>query len=460
MRINKEDVLWNYAATFLRIASYALLLPFILRKMSPEMVGIWSVFMAISLFSTLFDIGFSSSFIRNVTYIFSGVKSLKVSGFESGNSVNATVDFGLLKGIILAMRWIYLRMAITLFMLLSSLGTYYIYSLLKNYKGDQTEVYASWIVLVVISTYNLYSLYYDALLQGKGLIKRSKQITVIGQIIYILFATVLILQGYGLLAITSAQALSVIIIRWLSYHAFFTADICQSLNPTKPRPKKEVLRVIYPNAIKVGLTSFGAVVIQRSSIIIGSLFLPLGQIASYSITMQFIAIIAGFATIYTNTYTPKIVQLRVERNNDSIKTLYLKGQIIFFATYIVGAFFLMSLGGWILNLIGSQTQLMPALLISVAIIISFLESNHGMAGGILLTNNEVPFFKASLAAGLVTVLLLLVMFYFTNIALWSLILAPGIAQLYNNWKWPYELILQLNITSYDIKRSLKFITKF
>lgn len=460
MQIGRKDLYWNYAATFLRIASSALLIPFILRMMPSEMVGIWTIFMTITAFAGLLDFGFNPSFTRNVTYIFSGVRTLKVKGFESVSTENQTVDYGLLKGIISAMRWFYLRMAIVLFLLLATLGTYYIYSLLQNYKGNHQEVYLAWTVLCIINTYNLYTLYYDSLLQGKGLVKRSKQIVIIGQIVYLLIGTILIMNGNGLVAIVAAQASSVVIIRWLSYHSFFTREIKQKFHTSRPRPKREVIKAIYPNALKIGLTSIGGFMVQRSAIIIGSLYLSLTEIASYGITMQIVAIVSGLAGIYTATYQPKIAQLRVEQNNSAIKELYLKGQIVLLLTYIAGGMGLLILGEWGIKLIGSQTQIMPRILIFVAIIITFLESNHSIAGMILLSKNEVPFFKAALLSGGTTILLLLLFFQFTNFGLWTMIAAPGFAQgVYQNWKWPIVVIKELDIKQRDVAKSILRIIK-
>ena len=460
MQIGRKDLYWNYAATFLRIASSALLIPFILRMMPSEMVGIWTIFMTITAFAGLLDFGFNPSFTRNVTYIFSGVRTLKVKGFESVSTENQTVDYGLLKGIISAMRWFYLRMAIVLFLLLATLGTYYIYSLLQNYKGNHQEVYLAWTVLCIINTYNLYTLYYDSLLQGKGLVKRSKQIVIIGQTVYLIIGTILIMNGNGLVAIVAAQASSVVIIRWLSYHSFFTREIKQKFHTSRPRPKREVIKAIYPNALKIGLTSIGGFMVQRSAIIIGSLYLSLTEIASYGITMQLVAIVSGLAGIYTATYQPKIAQLRVEQNNSAIKELYLKGQIVLLLTYIAGGMGLLILGEWGIKLIGSQTQIMPRILIFVAIIITFLESNHSIAGMILLSKNEVPFFKASLLSGGTTILLLLLFFQFTNFGLWTMIAAPGFAQgVYQNWKWPIVVIKELDIKQRDVAKSILRIIK-
>ncbi len=453
IQIGRRDIFWNYGATFLKIASSALLLPFILRMMPAETVGIWSVFMTITSFAYLLDFGFSPSFTRNVTYVFSGVKKLKTTGVEPVSQEDLSVDYGLLKGVITAMRWFYLRMAIILFAILFTLGTWYIHSLLINYKGDINEVYISWVILCSINTYNLYTQYYDSLLQGKGLIKKSKQIVIIGQSVYLVIAAGLILAGYGLVAIVSAQASSVIIIRWLSYQSFFSHEIKQKLIHALARPQIEVLKAIYPNAIKMGLTSLGGFLVQRSSIIIGSLYLTLEEIASYGITIQLIAVIAALAGIYTTTYQPKIAQLRVEQNNQAIKELYLKGQIILLGTYLIGGTGLILLGEWGLNLIGSQTRLIPAGLVLLSVIVSLLENNQGLAAGIILTRNEVPFLNASLFSGGLTVFLLLIFFQYTRLDLLAMIAAPGIAQgVYQNWKWPVNVIQELKITKRDISK--------
>jgi O-antigen/teichoic acid export membrane protein len=264
----------------------------------------------------------------------------------------------------------------------------------------------------------------------------------------------LILAGFNLIAIVSAQAFSVIIIRVLSYRTFFTDELKQSLQTAVPRAQKEIMNAIYPNAVKMGLTILGAFMIQKSAVIIGSLYLSLEEIASFGITLQVIGIIGVLAGIYTATYMPKIAQMRVEHNKPAIKELYLKGQLLLLCTFVAGGVVLIIFGKWALGLIGSQTNFMPTIILFTALITSFLEQNHSTANGILLTNNEVPFFKASLVAGAITILLLIIMFQYFNMRLWAMIMAPGIAQLYNNCKWPYELFLQLNITIKDIKQSL------
>jgi O-antigen/teichoic acid export membrane protein len=459
MQISKQDVLWNYAATFLKIAASVLLLPIMLNMMPTEMVGIWSVFMTITAFSGLLDFGFSPSFTRNVTYVFSGVHFLQKNGFEVVDPNNSTIDYSLLKGILSAMRWMYFRIAFFLFLILSTIGTVYIHSLLKSYNGSHTEVYLSWVILCIINTYNLYTLYYDSLLQGRGLIKRSKQIIILGQLAYLAIASLLLLLGKGLIAVVAAQGVSVIIIRTLSSKSFFDVEMKNNIKAADGGMSKEIIKIILPNALKIGATTLGGFVIQRSSLLIGALYLSLNDIASYGITTQVIAIIVSLSGIYFTTYLPKIVQLRVLNDTIAIKEIYLRGFVFLVGIFLFGGGALLLTGQQILNLIGSNTPLLSSSMLATALLVSLLESNHSQAGVVLVTKNEVPFFKASLLSAALTLILLFFFLNYTDMGIWAMILAPGIAQgIYQNWKWPSVVIVEFAISWNDLLKSISAIT--
>ncbi len=111
------------------------------------------------------------------------------------------------------------------------------------------------------------------------------------------------------------------------------------------------------------------------------------------------------------------------------------------------------MGNWTLNFIGSKTSLISQSFIALALLISFLESNHAMAASILLTKNEVPFFKASLLSGIATIIFLYIFLDLASLGVLAIILAPGIVQLlYQNWKWPMVVYSDLKISLKDILR--------
>ncbi|MCL2413888.1 MAG: hypothetical protein FWC94_01355 [Bacteroidales bacterium] len=446
MQIGRKDVLWSYAATFLQIGAGVILLPFVLKAFPQETMAIWTIFLTIITLSSMLDFGFNPSFARNVSYVVSGVKKLKKTGHllvENNNT--GEIDYSLFKGLINAMRWFYGRAALVLFILLVTAGTYYITIILRNYSYSHTEVYISWAILCIINSYSLYTLYYDSLLQGQGLVKRAKQIQAIAQIVYLLVAVVMILLQFNLIAVVSAQALSVIIRRVLSYYTIYTADFKRHLHGVIAQSRKEILKLISPNAVKLGLTGLGGFLATRSAIIIGSLYLSLDVIASYGITIQIIAIVSALSSVYFLTYQPKIAQYRTQSNLYEVKRLYLKACLLLFATFVFFGTGLIGFGDWLLSLIGSKTPLLPKSFVAFALFVFLLETNHAVAGGFLLTKNEVPFFKASLISGATAVVLLFVFLNYTQMGVWALILAPGIAQAcYQNWKWPMVVVKELN----------------
>jgi O-antigen/teichoic acid export membrane protein len=290
---------------------------------------------------------------------------------------------------------------------------------------------------------------------GKGLIKRSKQIQIIGQSIYLIIAIVLILLRFNLIAIVSAQALSIIVRRILSYNVVYTAEFKRHIHNVKAQARKEILKSIYPNAMKLGFTVMGGLVSSRSAIIIGSLYLSLDEMASYGITMQIIGIIATIGHVYYTSYHPKIAQCRIQNDNETIKSFYSNSCLLLLFTFIFGGTALLLGGEWALYIIGSKTPLLEKYFIVIILLYYFLEINCTISKEMLLTKNEVPFFKADLIAGAFTIVLLFIFLQYTNLNVWGIVFAPLIVQnCYSNWKWPVMVTKELNIKPYDIYKSL------
>ena len=438
--IGKRDFVWTLLATFFKIGAGVLLFPFILRMLPAEKVGVWTIFTTIAQLTYLFDFGFNTSFARNVSYVFSGVKSLKKEGYEMVDDVES-VDYSLLAGTIRAMRYFYSRMAIVLFVLFAVIGTIYVHSLMADYSGDVREVYVAWGVVVVINCYNLYTLYYESLLNGRGLVKRVHQIIFVGNVVYILFALVLIMMGGGLVAIVSSQAISVLLVRFLSKRAFFTKDIVANLNVADGADYKEILSAITPNAVKVGLTSLGGFIINKSSVFIGSLFVSLELMASYGITLQLLVVIGMMGGIVSRVYMPKVFQWRVEGRIDLVKKMFYLSSAVMLVVFAVSGVIIVLWGDWMLGLLKSGTMLLSSGLLILVFVQHYLEYNHANAAQYLLSRNEVPFFKASLISALGVVVLLFVFVAWLDWGLLGMILAPTLVQaLYQNWKWPLEVM--------------------
>lgn len=445
-QIGKKDVVWSFFSTFFLIGSNIILLPLILHKMPAAMVAVWSIFQVISGLVNLLDFGFRPSFARNVSYIFSGVQVLQVEGVAEPTN-DKPVNYSLLKTVLHAMRMFYRMMALTVFTLMLLVGTTYMYFvILPKYSESSVDLILAWLILIFVNCYNLYTLYYDALLLGKGYVKRGQQVTITGQVLYLTVAVVLILLGCGLTAIISAQFVSVIVRRILSYRIFFKKELVAQLSNVKEENYNEVLHVITPNAVRVGLTNLGGFLVSRSSILIGSAYLTLEQVARFSITFQIIEVIGKCSAVYYQANVPKIADNRANRNILKLRKLYKNSiaSMLFVYTLFGGSFLL--LGDIVVDLIGSDTKFLPYVMCSVLIFVSILEHNHSIASGFIAADNRIPFFIPSILSGAATVLLLWFFLSYLDMGLWSLVISPGIAQLvYQNWKWPYVIIKEFYI---------------
>lgn len=437
--------MWSYGATIFMVGAGIILLPFILHRMPAETVGIWNIFQTITTLVLLLDLGFRSSFARTISYIFSGVRTLDRNGVRQV-AENATVDYSLLKGTITVMRRFYGSIALIVLVLLSTVGTAYFYHILQKYNGDHTDAIVAWILLIGIRSFDLYTFFYDALLTGKGYIRRTQQITMVGQIIYLLLAIGLIYSGFGLSAIIGAQVISTIVRRILAYRVFFTPEIRKQIEQAVSIDTADILRAIYPNAIKVGLTNIGAFMASQSAILMGSAWLSLSEVAYYGITMQVMAILARCASVTYQTYIPKIAQARAEKNVSNLARYFQIGTFSLIGIYIIGGALWMLLGNWALGIIHSETQFVGNAMLTIMLTASLLEQNHAMAAGFIMADNKIPFFIPSLLSGAATILLLWLFLGPLHWGIWGMILAPAIAQLcYQNWKWPSMVIKELFI---------------
>lgn len=440
--IGKQEVVWSYLATIFLIGAGVILLPFILHKMPAETVGIWNIFTVIIMLVNILDFGFSPSFARNVSYIFAGAKELRKEGVE--RVTDGEVDYGLLKGTLKAMHLFYRRIALACFVLLATAGTAYFAYILRKYTGDRTDAMVAWVLLIAINCYNLYTLYYDALLLGKGYVKRNQQIIIIAQGTYLVIAIGLIYAGLGLSAIVGAQLIATVVRRVLAYRTFFTKEMRAILQNAEARDAKAIFSVIYPNAIKVGLTQLGAFAITKSSVLIGSVFLSLEAVACYGITLQVMDVLTRCATVPYRSFIPKLAQARAENDTAELRRYYTISAVSLLGTYIVCGMLWIGFGDWALTLIDSKTVFVPLGMLVAMLVIHYLEDNHAMSAGFIMADNKIPFFIPSLVSGAATLVLLFVFLGPLKWGMWGLILASGIAQAaYQNWKWPTMVIREL-----------------
>jgi O-antigen/teichoic acid export membrane protein len=454
-QIGRKDVIWNFAGTFMRIASGVIVLPLSLHMLSSETIGLWGIFLTIGSITPLLDFGFSSSFSRNITYIFSGAKQLKAKGYNIVDSTDETIDFGLLKSVIRAMQYYYGLLSLFFILLFLAVGTPYLHTLLQKYSGDPLPVKIAWFLYGFLIAYQLYTYYYDSLLQGRGYIRQSKQIIVIGQVIQCVTIIVCLLLKLDLLSMVIGLFLNVVVSRILMYVTFYDKQLRKELSEAVTLPVKSIMKIMAPNSIKLGLSSVCGFLTSKATMLIAPMFLPLSIIGTYSITRQMIDLIAAIGNVWYTTYYVKMTNYRIRGENDGVKRLYLKSVLWLFGVFLVCGTGLLLVGQPLFDFIHSKTHLLEHGAIFVMLIFAVFDVNSSFTTALISMKNEVPYVKSSIITALATLVLLFGFLQFTTLGVWGMILAPALAQvIYQDWKWPLYIKKDLNVRMMDVRNML------
>lgn len=435
----KRDVIWGYLSQFLQYGASLLLLPLLLRKLDAAELGIWYVFISISAFVSMLDMGLSPTISRNVSYIASGAKQLLKDSFITINPTETDkIDYGLLQAVISASKRIYLGMACLAFTLLASIGTWYIYSVSKGH--IKPEILASsWIIFVIATWINVYYKFYSPILQGRGLFAEFYRCNAIANIAGVAVTAVLIYFGSGLPGVALGFLVSSLTGRWLSWKYLYDQHFLTNLGaaPEAPLSTWEIFKLLWHNAWRLGLGVVGAFLILRANTFLASAYLGLSITAQYAIAVQLYTALQSMATVYFNTKQPQFARLRIYNNQQGLRRAVTQSLLATNSFFLLSALGLVALGAPLLNLLGSKTELLPREVLAFMTFMYFLELNHSVAAGVIVTGNKVPFVKAALISGILICIFSLLSVKFTNLGLWGLLVAQFVVQLgFNNWKWP------------------------
>lgn len=443
--ITKADIIWSYIAQFFNMGAGIIILPVILKILPQEILGVWYIFVTIGTFVTLLDFGFQSAFTRNVTYAFGGATTLLKEGIDPTAPVMDTPNYALLKSIIKGMKLFYGTISLVILGLLTVLGSIYILHISSSLDNSD-EILTAWFIYAVAVSIEFFYLYYNSLLLGRGLIKENNILIIIAKSVYILITVIGLVCGYGIISISIATCLSVIVNRIFA-HRFFFKNGLKKLLKESSYYSQNILPIIRYNASKVGLAELAIFFTTRGNIFFASLFLPLSVVGQYGLTMQLIMFVSRISQLYFQTHMPLLTQFQIENRKNDIRKIFSESVLIMSLTYLSAALVIIFFGNHILELIHSQTYFLPTLPLILLFVVYYLDVNHVLPLLLLTTKNRIPYLYASLFSGFSIALLSPLFMGVFHWGVYGIILATGIVQLfYHNWKWPLVVSRELNVS--------------
>ena len=112
--VNRKDIIWGYLSQFLNISSSLLLLPFILKCLNEEEIGLWYVFVAMAGIIQLLEFGLLPTISRFISYVYSGALNLEYGKIPKCNIGDFNKE--LLNDVVVTCRCIYFKIALFAFL--------------------------------------------------------------------------------------------------------------------------------------------------------------------------------------------------------------------------------------------------------------------------------------------------------------------------------------------------------
>lgn len=445
IKIGKNDVFWGYAASVFNFGFGLILLPFTLRYLQSQELGVWYIFLAMGSFVSLLDFGFGPTIMRNVSYSLAGAKTIIKNGLLD-QEIDGKPNYQMLNAIIKSSRKIYFFMALVAIIIVFFAGSLYLYDIIKL-KEKINFVWYAWFSYATSIVINIYFSYLNPTLMGSGKIACVQKNIIRVRIVTIIISIIGLKLGFGLLAPAISSLVSSCLNAYLFYKDFYTIDMRKNLNQFET-DKCDLFKIIWHNSSKSGLVSLGVFLIQQSGIILLGKYQKLEVVASFGITLQLYTFLRSIAGNLFTTYLPLFNQARVQNDEEKLKKYFSFSVVSGWLIYGLGWITILLFAQKTLNLIGTNTELLNLnhqLLLGMYI---FLEFNHGhLFASFLQTKNVVPFVIPTLLTGIGIVLLSFILLEFVGIGLLSIIVANLVCQLaYNNWKWPMIVLMELDLS--------------
>lgn len=441
IKTSRNDILWNYGANLLNIVVSIVVLPLILKMLSPNELGLWYVFISISSLVLLIDFGFSSTLMRHITYAVSGATEI----LETGVPTTSThiPNYSLVKSIVLASKSIYRLLSRIAAFFLVGAGFLYVVGVLKI--TDPSMIIA-WGIYAFGSYLNLMTSFWIPILKGSGAIKAANKVIIFSKSSYLIFAAIGLAFHGGLILLTTSYLLSVII-NWLwarhELHLHLGDEYLKS-NPSDTYSEKRVFKIVWPNAKRMGLVNLGSWFTNKASTLISSYYLGLEITGQLGVTIQLFTVVGNIANLLFNSYLPEMASTRTSHDDERFKKLFTRSILVQWVLTILGNTAVIFVIPFLLAYINVSTKLLPFEWLLILGIILFLEQNHSTFAALITLSNRIPFVKSSLISGfsIIGISLILVSI---NYGVGALILTQGLVQLsFNNWYWPYLVFKELS----------------
>lgn len=433
-RLHRSAAAWSFFATVLRVGANVFVLPFVLRKLTPDQFGLWTIFGAVGGLASLLDLGFEQTVTRMASYAWGGATRFVAFGLhqEEAAQTSPQPNLPLLRDLIATLKAYYFYVGLGVLLLLTVGGGGYVWFKTQNLDSAES-LRLAWLAYAGGCCLNFVIGRWPALLTGVGAVREAQLASILSLLSYYIIVTTGLLCGLGIWALVLGY-LGMGFVARSQGQWFFKKVAALPGGLPGAHFHRELFHAIWPNAWRTGLVVIGSFLSLQANTLICSGYLDLKTTAAYGLSFQLVAMLFSVCNVWIAVKLPFINSLRQQGRNEEIASLFARRVRLAILSYAAGALVIIFLAPWALHWMKSRTQLISQEQLAVLLLIRLLELHHTAYTMLVLSENHNPFLKPSLILGVAVVVVSLALTPVYGV--WGVIISMGVVGIcFNNW-WP------------------------
>lgn len=397
------------ASTATRLLSVVIVLPLMLRRLTPPEIALWYLLSTIAGLQFLADLGFAPTFTRLIAYAMGGmaqIRDLPLTARQPGKAGDLP-NWGLVERIASTMRVIYWRVSLPAVVLLGVLGTWALVRPMRALE-DPGRGWVAWGIVLVVSGSALWANQFGAYLQGLNQVAVYRRWEAISSLGAIVTSSIVLLMGGRVLGLVLASQ-SWVVLGVLRNWQLARRAAGGRLKSFGGGLDPEIVSVAWPSAWRSGMgISLGRGVVFAS----GLIYAQVAQAAAlsvYLVALRAIQVIAEFSQAPFYSKIPEMARLRSTGNFAEQLVVARRAMRMAYWVYVAGFVSIGVFGRPLLDAIGSQVEFPDPLLWLLLGLGFFVERYGAMHIQLYTTTNHVIWHIATGVSGLINLTLSLLL---------------------------------------------------
>lgn len=384
-----------------------------------ELAGIWMLLMTFSIYVNFFDLGFSPTLSREISFILGRDNDQERKHQDIANLISSTFR-------------VFQALTVLVVVIGGGVGLAFLWSVTSV--EYQELVGWAWAIFIFGAGTSVLSAAAFASLYGLGDVATERILKSIAQLIWLLLGYVALILGWGLIGLVGAWALHTLLSRGAAL------VILHRRYPWRRTvvgiPSWEIISRMTGPSIRWSIMGLGAILILHSSSVVIAAKLGPVAIPPYEAVSRIVMTLMTLSLYIVTSSSPFISAAHAASDRESVVLLIMRNiRVSMWSVAVLSAYFAIFCEEIISVWLGPE--FFPGWnVVWTLLVMVILETHHVTLAAATMASGRVVFAHIAVIAGILNIVLAVVLVEF--LGLWGIALAVMFAQLFtNNWYAPY-----------------------